>query len=87
MHGNLTVGGQVLMGGDVAPDRHEEAKGFSLSIQIKRGEHSYSHRLLQGPQRDLWLDPLFEVSSDETTIGASRHLLYVGRKGDGEVNV
>jgi uncharacterized glyoxalase superfamily protein PhnB len=28
MHGSLTVGGQVLMGGDVAPDRYEEPKGF-----------------------------------------------------------
>ena len=35
MHGNLTLGDQVLMGGDVAPDRYEEPRGFSLSIQIK----------------------------------------------------
>ena len=35
MHGTLTVGGTVLMGGDVAPDRYEEPKGFSLSLQIK----------------------------------------------------
>ena len=35
MHGSLTIGGQVLMGGDVAPDRYEEPKGFSLSLQIK----------------------------------------------------
>ncbi len=35
MHGNLTFGDQVLMGGDVAPDRYEEPKGFSLSIQIE----------------------------------------------------
>src|SRR6202035_2885859 len=35
MQGSLTVGGQVLMGGDVAPDRYEEPKGFSLSLQIK----------------------------------------------------
>jgi len=35
MHGSLTVGDQVLMGGDVAPDRYEEPKGFSLSLQIK----------------------------------------------------
>ena len=34
MHGSLTVGDLVLMGGDVAPDRYEEPKGFSLSIQI-----------------------------------------------------
>jgi S-adenosylmethionine-dependent methyltransferase len=44
-----------------------------------------SYNKLQAPQRDLWLDLLFEVSSDDTTVGASRHLLYVGRKGDGEV--
>ncbi len=35
MHGSLTVGEQVLMGADVAPDRYEEPKGFSLSLQIK----------------------------------------------------
>ncbi len=35
MHGSLTVSGTVLMGGDVAPDRYEEPKGFSLSLQIK----------------------------------------------------
>ena len=35
MHGSLTVGDQVLMGGDVAPDGYEEPKGFSLSLQIK----------------------------------------------------
>ena len=35
MHGSLTVGEQVLMGGDVAPDRYEEPKGFSLSLHIK----------------------------------------------------
>ena len=43
-----------------------------------------SYNKLQAPRRDLWLDLLLEVSSDETTVGASRHLLYVGRKGDGE---
>ncbi len=35
MHGSITLGGQVLMGGDVAPDRYEEPRGFSLSLQIK----------------------------------------------------
>ena len=35
MHGSLTLGGQLLMGGDVAPDRYEEPRGFSLSLQIK----------------------------------------------------
>jgi PhnB protein len=35
MHGSLAVGDQVLMGGDVAPDRYESPKGFSLSLQMK----------------------------------------------------
>jgi PhnB protein len=35
MHGNVTVGDQILMGADVAPDSYEAPKGFSLSIQIK----------------------------------------------------
>lgn len=43
-----------------------------------------SYNKLQSTQRDLWLNLLFEVSADETTVGASRHLLYVGRKGDHE---
>ena len=34
MHGSVTVGTQVLMGGDVAPDRYEAPKGFSLSLQL-----------------------------------------------------
>ena len=35
MHGSLTIGEQVLMGGDVAPGSYEAPKGFSLSLHIK----------------------------------------------------
>ncbi|HVT39429.1 MAG TPA: VOC family protein [Gemmatimonadaceae bacterium] len=35
MHGSLMVGELTLMGGDVAPDRYEEPRGFSLSLQLK----------------------------------------------------
>ena len=35
MHGSMTIGDQVLMAADVAPERYEEPKGFSLSLQIK----------------------------------------------------
>lgn len=34
MHGSVTIANQVLMGADVAPDRYEAPKGFSLSVQI-----------------------------------------------------
>jgi PhnB protein len=35
MHASLTLGGQMLMGADVAPDGYQEPKGFSLSLQLK----------------------------------------------------
>ena len=34
MHGSVTVGGQVLMGGDVAPEQYEAPTGFSLSLNM-----------------------------------------------------
>lgn len=49
---------------------------------ISADDASYNN--LQFPRRDLWLDLLFEVSADEAIVGASRHLLYIGRKGGGE---
>lgn len=35
MHGSLTIGEHVVMGGDVAPDRYEAPKGFSLSVNMQ----------------------------------------------------
>jgi PhnB protein len=35
MHATLQVEDQVLMGGDVVPDRYEPPKGFSMSLHIK----------------------------------------------------
>ena len=35
MHGSLTLGDQVLMGGDVMPDHYEEPRGFSHSLHMK----------------------------------------------------
>jgi PhnB protein len=35
MHSSISVGDQMLMGGDLAPDRYVEPQGFSLSLQIK----------------------------------------------------
>lgn len=46
---------------------------------ISADDESYNR--LPPSQRDRWLNLLEEASTDETTIGASRHLLYVGRKG------
>jgi SAM-dependent methyltransferase len=35
---------------------------------------------LQGARRELWLDLFQTISGERSIIGASRHLLYVGRK-------
>ena len=35
MHASLMIGDQVLMAGDVAPERYEEPKGFTLSLQMR----------------------------------------------------
>jgi len=45
---------------------------------ISADDESYNR--LEGQQRQLWLDLLYEMSTESSTIGASRHLLYVGRK-------
>jgi len=39
-----------------------------------------SFNTLQGKQRHLWLDLLHEISKEQSIVGASRHLLYVGKK-------
>lgn len=39
-----------------------------------------SYNALTGDHRKAWLDLLFRISTEESCLGASRHLLYVGRK-------
>ena len=39
-----------------------------------------SYNCLQEKRRELWLDLLFEASTRDSIIGASRHLLYIGKK-------
>lgn len=67
---------------EIAP-LHEEIGFETLAFAgvepaISAGDESYNK--LQGRQRQLWLDLLYEISTEGTIIGASRHLLYVGRK-------
>ena len=61
MHGTITVGGQLLMGGDVAPDRYEAPKGFSLSLQIESPEEARRvfHALSEGGSVVMPLEPTF----------------------------
>jgi SAM-dependent methyltransferase len=45
---------------------------------ISADDESYNR--LDDHLRQLWLDLFFEISTKESLIGASRHLLYIGRK-------
>lgn len=61
-----------------------EAMGFEtlalvgVEPAISADDESYNE--LQGEQRRLWLDLLYELSTEKSILGASRHLLYMGRK-------
>jgi len=61
-----------------------ESIGFQTIVMagvepaISADDESYNQ--LEGTQRRLWLDLLHSISTEESLIGASRHLLYIGRK-------
>jgi S-adenosylmethionine-dependent methyltransferase len=62
---------------------HEET-GFKTLVvagvepAISADDESYNR--LEGTRRKLWLDLLYEISTEESMIAASRHLLYIGVK-------
>jgi SAM-dependent methyltransferase len=67
---------------EIAP-LHETLGFETLAIvgvepAISADDESYNN--LEGKQRQLWLDLLYEVSMERSILGASRHLLYIGRK-------
>ena len=74
MHGNLTIGDQVLMGADVLPQRYEEPKGFSLSLQIK--DVAEAERVFQELSKDGNV-----VMPLEKTFWAARFGMVVDRFG------
>ena len=61
-----------------------EAIGFEtlalagVDPAISADDESYNK--LEGKQRKLWLDLLYETSTEGSIIGACRHLLYIGKK-------
>lgn len=74
--------GYFAQASEIAP--LHEAIGFeTLTVAgvepaISADDESYNK--LQGKQRQLWLDLLYEMSTEKSIIGASRHLLYIGKK-------
>ena len=65
------------------PLLHEEI-GFDTLVLtgvepvISADDESYNK--LQGKQRQQWLDLLYAISVEQSILGASRHLLYIGQK-------
>jgi S-adenosylmethionine-dependent methyltransferase len=62
---------------------HEEAGFRKLTIAglepaISADDENYNR--LDGERRRLWLDLLFKISAEPSTVASSRHLMYVGRK-------
>jgi S-adenosylmethionine-dependent methyltransferase len=61
-----------------------EAIGFTtltvagVEPAIAADDESYNR--LEGKQRQLWLDLLYEMSTERSILGASRHLLYIGKR-------
>jgi hypothetical protein len=61
-----------------------EAIGFETLVvagiepAISADDESYNK--LVGKQRQQWLDLFYEISTESTILGASRHVLYVGKK-------
>jgi PhnB protein len=70
----VTVGGQELMGADVAPDAYEEPKGFSLSLQLK--STAEAERVFHELARDGQV-----VAPLEQTFWADRFGMVVDRFG------
>jgi S-adenosylmethionine-dependent methyltransferase len=67
---------------EIAP-LHEELGFETIAVAgvepvISADDESFNR--LQGSHRELWLDLLLEVSREKSILGASRHLLYVGKK-------
>jgi len=64
---------------EIAP-LHEKTGFHTLQIAglepaISADDESYNR--LEGNERKHWLDLLFEISSEESIVAASRHILYV----------
>ena len=69
---------------EIAP-MHESVGFRTLKIAgiepaISADDESYN--TLEGKQRDLWLDLLFEISAEQSIVASSRHILYVGQRPD-----
>lgn len=81
-HPNEGFRGYFARVSEIAP-LHETAGFETITLAgvepaISADDESYNR--LEGKQRQLWLDLLYRISTESSILGASRHLLYIGRK-------
>ena len=48
MHGSVTLGDQMLMGADMAPDKYEAPKGFSVTVSVDDFAEASLSRMVVG---------------------------------------
>jgi len=58
----------------------ETIKLVGVEPTISTNDDDERYNKLEGERRLLWLDLLYEISMEPSIVGASRHLLYIGRK-------
>ena len=51
-----------------------------LGAEPAKSADGESFNRLEGGQRDRWLDLLFDLSADQSTVALSRHIVYIGHK-------
>jgi len=56
----------------------ETLKVTGVEPGIAADDESYNK--LEGTLRQRWLDLFYEISTEQSIMGASRHLLYIGQK-------
>ncbi len=67
---------------EVAPI-HERAGFVTLEIaglEPAISSHDENYNDLKGKQRELWENLLFEISSEQSIVASSSHILYIGQK-------
>ncbi len=74
--------GHLARASEIAP--LHEAVGFH-TVQVAGVEpviaaDDASYNRLEGRERELWLDLLYQLSAEPSILEASRHLLYIGKK-------
>ncbi len=61
-----------------------EAVGFETiavaGVEPAISAHDEDYNRLTGKQRQLWLDLLYAISTEPSILGASRHILYIGKR-------